>query len=86
MIRNWNFDDGSPHYMAVIDKWTEPREPAWYCTMYASECNVAAVQDWFEEHIPLPSECELRLNSGNLALFIYIVNKEDAALFRLAWG
>jgi hypothetical protein len=54
--------------------------------MYARECDVRAVQDWFEEHIPAPSECELRLNSGNLALFIFIVNEEDATLFKLTWG
>jgi hypothetical protein len=54
--------------------------------MYARECDVRAVQDWFEEHIPAPSECELRLNSGDLALFVYIMNKDDAALFKLTWG
>jgi len=54
--------------------------------MYASECNVADVQDWFEENIPPPSECELRLNSGNLALFVYITNEDDATLFKLTWG
>lgn len=86
MIRNWRYDEGKPHYMSVIKQWTDPRPPSWHCVMYARECDVRTVQDWFEEHIPAPSECELRLNSGNLALFIFIVKEEDATLFKLTWG
>ena len=85
MIRNWRYDDGKPHYMSVIKQWTESRDPGWHCVMYARECNVIDVQDWFEENIKEPSECELRINSGNLALFISLMREEDATLFRLRW-
>lgn len=85
----YRYDDGAPHYMSVIDQWTEAREPSWNCVIYARHCTdqeVADLQKWFDANIKEPSYCEFRLNSGDLAFFISIVDKDDAALFKLTWG
>ncbi len=85
----YRYDDGAPHFMHVINQWTETRDPSWNCIIYARDCTkkeIDNLQQWFDDNIKEPSFCEFRINSGNPAFFITIYNKDDAALFKLTWG
>jgi len=85
MIRHWQYDDGLPQYMAVIDQWTDAREPCWQCHWQPS-VGEDPVKWWLDDNCLGPYDTTFRFNSGDPYVQIRIYREEDAIAFKLRWG
>lgn len=89
MIRNWRYDTGEPYYMSNIDKWTEPRIPAWRGAVYTKDMSNEQREEfdkWIKDHETSTEECTWRFNNGDPFFQIEIRNEEDALAFFMTWG
>ena len=84
MIEHWRYDDGKPHYMEVIKRWSEPHRPGWHCQVWGT-VRGREVEEWIAENFIGEHDTTLRFNSGNPFLSVTIYAEEDALAFRLRW-
>lgn len=89
MIINWVYDSGEPHYMEVIDRWTEPTEPVWRFRC-KSTLPIGETRDWYDTIVNwLEENCQggydytYRFNDGDPYLSVELLHQEDFLAFRM---
>jgi len=80
----WQYDDGEPHYMAAIDRWTERTRPCWRASVLDLQY-AQGIQDWIDENFTGDHETIMRFNGGDPFLSVRIYTQDDATAFQLRW-
>lgn len=86
MISGWRYDDGKPHYMEAINRWTEPHDPCWRCGWLVQD-NIPEIHIWLQEHGSkgIDYDVDCKFNSGNPHYYLRIYDDTMAVAFRLRW-
>jgi hypothetical protein len=96
MISFKEYDDGSPHYMNAIKRWSEPRQSGWRFRLNINSNNLLAnnqeveIENWLTENCKSKFEIFSRFNNGHPYVQIFIPTDiengdNDAMLFYLRW-
>lgn len=84
MITYLEFDSGDPHYMNVIDRWTERREPVWRIHYIADTPEgYDAVVEWLDNNCERGYDYTYRFNSGSPYLSIELLAETDVIAFKM---
>lgn len=87
MIFGLRYDEGEPHFMVAIGKWTEGRRPSWRCNFREDYRGQGEeLEAWLRDNMSDTYECLFRFNSGDPCYFIHIYGEDDLTAFRLRWS
>ena len=84
MIEDWRYDDAEPHFIAALDKWSEPRRPA---HVFIIKKDWVLIEEWLVGNCTEDQfDSIARFNSGDPFLSVQIFDKELAMQFLLRWS
>jgi len=95
-VHHWRYVDGWHDIPSILQKPSGPTRAfnpdtvGWHCWVYPYSDD-STIKDfdqferWLDENCP-SADYIRRFNSGDPMLTVHITDKEDAAMFCLAWG